>query len=420
MKNVLPKFLSRISTKLISFVVIVAIIPLIIASYFLLNEVENNFIDQSLRDFQLLAEAQEGQVLLYLDELEIRTVDEATDGFLEDHVAKMNLTDDDDEKERLRVELDSYLRTHKLPIHNDILGISVLDTDGNFLDSINLENLSDNDLHPNFLEGLDNLEKGKATHGGIFAFGLGEGQKAAITVAANIYDQNTDERLGTIINYFSTEILNEVLIGEYQLKLGAATGLKERTETLDIYLVNHDKLMVSRSRFFGDEVILKRTVDTVPVNACINNKEEMTGIWDDYRGIPVMGAAMCLTQHGDLTLVIEIDEAEILQPILKLKERLSYGILGLLIFMILSGIFIARRLSRPIVKLTQVADDISKGKLDTQVDKKTLNDKSEIGDLARAFNRTVVSLKLAMRKSGNGDIVPSDEQNVESKNSSGS
>ncbi|MBI5355107.1 MAG: PAS domain S-box protein [Candidatus Aenigmarchaeota archaeon] len=55
-------------------------------------------------------------------------------------------------------------------------------------------------------------------------------------------------------------------------------------------------------------------------------------------------------------------------------------------------------ISKPIVKLTRIIDDISKGKLDSEIDERIKNGDDEISDLARSFNRTIVSLKLAMRE----------------------
>jgi methyl-accepting chemotaxis protein len=62
------------------------------------------------------------------------------------------------------------------------------------------------------------------------------------------------------------------------------------------------------------------------------------------------------------------------------------------------GVLLARRMVlTPIRNLTQVVKDISTGKLDSKIDPKALEANNEIGELARAFDRTVVSLKLAMR-----------------------
>lgn len=55
-------------------------------------------------------------------------------------------------------------------------------------------------------------------------------------------------------------------------------------------------------------------------------------------------------------------------------------------------------ISKPIVRLTKVIDDISKGRFESEIDDDLKNDNSEISELARSFNRMIVSLKLAMRE----------------------
>lgn len=56
---------------------------------------------------------------------------------------------------------------------------------------------------------------------------------------------------------------------------------------------------------------------------------------------------------------------------------------------------------KPVKSLTAVATDISRGKLDAKIDQKVLDSTDEIGDLAKAFDRTMVSLKLAMKSNQN-------------------
>ena len=65
---------------------------------------------------------------------------------------------------------------------------------------------------------------------------------------------------------------------------------------------------------------------------------------------------------------------------------------------VLLGISIMRSVLTPIKELTQTIEDISTGKLDVEVKGKERDD--EIGKLAQAFDRTIVSLKLAMKKIG--------------------
>ncbi|HLG24575.1 MAG TPA: methyl-accepting chemotaxis protein [Candidatus Nanoarchaeia archaeon] len=67
---------------------------------------------------------------------------------------------------------------------------------------------------------------------------------------------------------------------------------------------------------------------------------------------------------------------------------------------ILLGFLISRSISGPISELSNVVESISKGNIETDISQKLKNSKSEIGRLAQAFDRTIVSLKLAMGKKG--------------------
>ena len=60
--------------------------------------------------------------------------------------------------------------------------------------------------------------------------------------------------------------------------------------------------------------------------------------------------------------------------------------------------FLSRRLSVPIAHLTEAAEFISRGKLDTKIDGTERRD--EIGALARAIERLGVSIKMAMERLG--------------------
>ena len=76
---------------------------------------------------------------------------------------------------------------------------------------------------------------------------------------------------------------------------------------------------------------------------------------------------------------------------------LPFSFISILILLFIIYIIYLRVLN-PIQKITKNIEDISLGKFDTEMAGKERDD--EIGDLARAFERTVISLKLAMRKAG--------------------
>ena len=103
----------------------------------------------------------------------------------------------------------------------------------------------------------------------------------------------------------------------------------------------------------------------------------------------------------DDTLKHETDELEkrnidVNSSISTTKNTIIIISLITLISAIAIGLFTSRSISKPVARLTKSIDDISMGILDVEVQGKDRND--EIGKLAQAFERTIVSLKLAMKK----------------------
>ena len=89
----------------------------------------------------------------------------------------------------------------------------------------------------------------------------------------------------------------------------------------EVYLVNASKTMVSESRFFNNTRTI--TVDTIPVRQCFenNNGGDLSGIYNDYRNIPIIGFSYCAKDLG-FVLLAEIDRQEALQPIEDLRNSM--------------------------------------------------------------------------------------------------
>jgi len=88
---------------------------------------------------------------------------------------------------------------------------------------------------------------------------------------------------------------------------------------------------------------------------------------------------------------------------------LTTMILGLIVVMI-TFIVISILVSQPLTQLTRTIEQLSRGNLNAEINPKLKESKDEIGDLARAFERTMVSLKLAMKKSGIKKQVPEEKE----------
>lgn len=95
-------------------------------------------------------------------------------------------------------------------------------------------------------------------------------------------------------------------------------------------------------------------------------------------------------------------EDEFLESSMKLKDaawRSTMLLIGVLVLSLVAAILVwtlvARQITRPIVRLTDAADRMSKGELDIQIDTSA---QDEIGSLAQAVSRMQTSLKLAMSR----------------------
>ncbi|MBN2422312.1 sensor histidine kinase [Candidatus Woesearchaeota archaeon] len=97
----------------------------------------------------------------------------------------------------------------------------------------------------------------------------------------------------------------------------------------------------------------------------------------------------------DWVVVVEMPVMEAYENVItQIKLSLLFMILSF-IFAIIVGIFLSRRITKPIIKLRDTAVEIGKGKLDTQIDIKTRN---EIEDLASSFNQMTKNLKNSRKK----------------------
>ena len=78
------------------------------------------------------------------------------------------------------------------------------------------------------------------------------------------------------------------------------------------------------------------------------------------------------------------------------------------VFSIAVGYILSHSIDKSIKSLTKTIEEISKGNLETKVSPELKADTSEIGSLARAFDRTLV--KLAIYHKGGNDDERSEEE----------
>jgi methyl-accepting chemotaxis protein len=109
--------------------------------------------------------------------------------------------------------------------------------------------------------------------------------------------------------------------------------------------------------------------------------------------------------EGELISLIQLNNEHIFESKEESNEIAAAAIRLTLIvsiiaifFAIAFGIFISRRITKPIGKLSGTVDEVSKGNFDVEVDTKT--GLKEINVLADSLNRVMVSMKLAVLRKG--------------------
>jgi len=215
-------------------------------------------------------------------------------------------------------------------------------------------------------------------------------ENSAFDTAIPIF--KADEFLGVVVARTKTDKLFDILIER--------TGWGETGET---YLVNRDFYMVSPSRF-REDVVLKQRVTTVNAQNCFNGLEEedqfthvgheAVEVILDYRGIPVLGSHVNI-KGMPWCLLAEFDEAESFAPLARLKMFTLAIALVIVAFVTILALYLSNSISKPLNKLTDTVEAVSKGKLDVQVEK---SDIEEINRLADALDRVLTSMKRAIKR----------------------
>lgn len=171
--------------------------------------------------------------------------------------------------------------------------------------------------------------------------------------------------------------------------------------TGDVYLVGSDFLMRSDTRLMKESTILTQEVRTEGVIDVFNRKQRQRGVgfcknlfYEDYRGVKVLGHNHYLPKQ-DWALMIEIDEKEVLQPVVRLRWQVIVMVAVFVTITTLIGVLISTRLSKPIILLSEVSNKVSKGDLTENI---TITSNDEVGELSDSFNSMVSGLSETIRK----------------------
>ena len=196
-----------------------------------------------------------------------------------------------------------------------------------------------------------------------------QGDRVMIIVTP-IFGPEGKEPIGVLIAYTSTVDLDEILL--------TRSGLGK---TGEVYLVNKDRLMISESRFVKDAAF-HQMINTLPVSTCFEFGDSMGGLYNDYRGIPIYSHSYCAKDLG-FVLLAEKDESETFEPVLSLQNKIFLAGIVIIIMVAFLAFILSRRLSRPLIKLRDAANEIANGNFEIRTN---IHRSDEIGQLSLSFD----------------------------------
>ncbi|MFZ5759446.1 MAG: PAS domain-containing protein [Thermodesulfobacteriota bacterium] len=150
------------------------------------------------------------------------------------------------------------------------------------------------------------------------------------------------------------------------------------------------------TRFYPDAALHPvplRADEELPIQRTLAKKEHLVVESIDYRGVPVLVASRYLPDF-DWGLVVKIDKEEGFAPLTAMNTLLFAILVALTFFILLASYLFVRIVTRPVIRLTEVARQIAADKLSVRAE---ASGGDEISELATTFNRMADKLIDARR-----------------------
>ncbi|MFY9301036.1 MAG: cache domain-containing protein [Candidatus Nitrosotenuis sp.] len=258
---------------------------------------------------------------------------------------------------------------------NDLENVEIVNNDGKRLFSLlSMRDKKDFASDPIFVKGkkepFANLTLGK------------DGKRKLVLVTPIFNNPKDQESIGVAIITANTQSVDQILLN--RLGLG---------ESGEAYLVNSDRLLVTESRFI-ENAAFKQKIDTTPVALCLNADQNHHGLYQDYRGVVVLGASNCMNNLG-LILLVEIDDNEVFEPVSSLREKIILLGTSITVVVGIVAFYLSKQISKPLIKLKNAANRVAGGDFDVRTNIAT-ND--EIGQLSRSFDQMAEKIQESLLK----------------------
>lgn len=403
----------QLRTKAVLFFGVFLITLVTVVALYVQYVVGNMFQKQTTDSFRIIAEQSESSYLSFLGSIKVRVLDWTSDNTIRElSKSIISAKEGSAARAQLAEQFATYIREKKMPYDKTILITDLLDKNGIVIASTHperigkdegAEEVGDHKAH-NFTDAI-NSQFGEVFFGRII-YKEEESMEPTMNATVRLFDlkNSTDPKPldAVLLVYFqNSEQIAEALgsgtsiyagIAEQQGRL-TSKALLETYQTSNIYLVNDKRTIITHSRSMGlyDP---HQNIQTLPVTECLENGKEISGEYDGYQGVRVLGSSMCFKDDG-VVIIVEVDKDEVFAP---LKELNRSTIIGAIIVVMLGTFLIVLLLRRPLARINDVvliAKRIAKGDLDARV---AVHSQDELGYLATSFNTMITAVRDAEKE----------------------
>lgn len=330
-----------------------------------------------LKDMTAYADNRGSDIVGFLELNKQRAADFASDGFIAGTLSVMHKAGQKDDG-----RLSRYIRNKKMPLDPNIIRVALF---------ANNKIIASTD--PSYRREVDGGMKMPA-HGSVRVIRHGASGAPEIAFMAPMQSVKADASAGTLVTFLR--------LSEFEKAIGrrtspenkeASSNIPQSFETLDIYLIDADGLLLTEAKYTKNGVFTRQIQNRLH-NACNEKGERSSGFYPGYRGIEVAGASMCIPAHG-WTLIAEVDSDEALRPILGVRRYALVSVavtVGLLAALYL---YFFRLIIVQVKGVTNAAKEVAAGNYAVTLPVKS-ND--EIGVLTKAFDDMACGLKVRQEK----------------------
>lgn len=371
---------TKVVFKLFYLFLLISLVPLGIAGTTVYKHVHDRTRDDVFRQLRAMSYSLNNQVDLLLSKRRFRVADFSSDGFIRDCVEQMAQMPPD--SFQIREKLNTHLIVNKKRLDPDILEIEILNQEGKVIASTSQEHIGeDKSLEDYFRIPFILLEK----KGPYFSDALQRSKTRDtlhLVFSTLLTDRILQRPLGVIVTKVNGDILQGVL-NQYMYHSD-----KESLRSFgEIYIVNRNKIKIAGTT---KSEIFDQIVDTKEVQEVLASKEELSGIYRNYKGVQVLGSALFVPE-ANWVIIAERNVKDAFLPLTRIKYIFVFSGGGVFILVLFFGFIISGKINVIINKMMEGTRRIASGDLEHSI---TIGKrKDEIGEVVESFNSMTIRLR---------------------------